>query len=50
MKENTLIPNYINQGLIKKEIEVWGNGSRLQNYIHVNDVVNVIELIIAKKN
>lgn len=38
MKENTIIPNYINQALNNGEIEVWGNGERLQNYIHVDDV------------
>lgn len=43
MKENTLIPNYCNQALTNKSIEVWGNGSRYQNYIHVDDAVSLIE-------
>lgn len=50
MKENTLIPNYCNQALENKSIEVWGNGSRKQNYIHVADVVEMLEKIIDKEN
>lgn len=46
MKENTLIPNYVNQALSNKEILVWGNGARLQNYIHVDDVIRYITLMI----
>ncbi|MEH6769958.1 NAD(P)-dependent oxidoreductase [Maribacter arcticus] len=46
MKENTIIPNYINQALSNSVIEVWGNGSRKQNYIHVSDVVKYLEAII----
>jgi UDP-glucose 4-epimerase len=48
MKENTIIPNYVKQALVNKNIEVWGAGSRMQNYIHVSDVVNLIEHIIHK--
>jgi len=48
MKENTLIPNYINQALKNHRMEVWGNGSRLQNYIHVIDVAKYIERIFLK--
>jgi nucleoside-diphosphate-sugar epimerase len=43
MKENTLIPNYVNQALTNKNIQVWGDGSRSQNYIHVEDVISLIE-------
>lgn len=49
MKENTLIPNYVNQAINKKEIQVWGDGSRKQNYVHVNEVGNIIKHIITKK-
>lgn len=49
MKENTLIPNYINQALEKNTIQVWGNGDRLQNYIHVSDVTNSISLLIENQ-
>lgn len=46
MKENTLIPNYCNQALHSKVIQVWGDGARFQNYIHVDDAVNLIEKMI----
>lgn len=46
MKENTLLPNYCNQSLQKNKIQVWGNGSRLQNYIHISDAVSLIEKMI----
>jgi UDP-glucose 4-epimerase len=49
MKENTLIPNYVNQALNSGIIEVWGKGDRLQNYVHVDDVVQFIDLIIQNK-
>jgi nucleoside-diphosphate-sugar epimerase len=46
MKENTIIPNYINQALSKKTIEVWGKGTRKQNYIFVIDACKYIECAI----
>lgn len=49
MKENTLIPNYINQALVNKSIQVWGTGNRLQNYVHVDDIANYISLIIENQ-
>lgn len=49
MKENTLIPNYVNQALSKGQIEVWGTGERLQNYIHVTDAVSLIETLLDKE-
>lgn len=49
MKENTLIPNYVNKAVKNGLIEVWGKGSRLQNYIHVDDVVQYINLIIQNQ-
>jgi len=49
MKENTLIPNYCNQALQSQKIQVWGDGSRRQNYIHINDAVSLIESAIASK-
>ena len=42
MKENTIIPNYINHSLNSKCIEVWGKGNRQQNYIFIDDVCNLI--------
>ncbi len=46
MKENTIIPNYVNQALLNGEIQVWGKGERMQNYIHVEDVVSCINSVI----
>ena len=48
MKENTIIPNYINQAINNQQIDVWGKGSRKQNYIHVSDVANLIDKIIHR--
>ena len=50
MKENTLIPNYVNQAIRDKVIKVWGDGSRLQNYVHLTEVAQIIELIIKKRS
>ncbi len=49
MKENTLIPNYINSALNTNAIEVWGKGTRKQNYVHVEDVVNCVLHIISNR-
>jgi nucleoside-diphosphate-sugar epimerase len=48
MKENTFIPLIINNAISKNEITLLGNGSRLQNYIHVTDLVNMINTVIKK--
>lgn len=50
MKENTLVPNYINQALQSKAIQVWGNGGRYQNYIYIEDAIDLIEKSIACKS
>jgi nucleoside-diphosphate-sugar epimerase len=50
MKENTLIPNYCNQALQTKTIQVWGNGGRYQNYIYIEDAIGLIEKAIACKS
>jgi nucleoside-diphosphate-sugar epimerase len=42
MKLNTIIPNYIKEALEKKVITIWGEGKRMQNYIHVSDVANFL--------
>lgn len=42
MKENTIIPNYVNQAIRNNKIEVWGEGKRQQNYILVDDVCMLI--------
>lgn len=48
MKEDTLIPNYCNQAIQNRQIEVWGTGARKQNYCHVADAVQIIDAIVAK--
>lgn len=48
MKENTLIPNYVNQALQNGQIEVWGTGERMQNYFHVSDAAALIDAMIQK--
>lgn len=42
MRENTIIPNYVNQALNKGEIEVWGRGDRRQNYLHIQDAADLM--------
>lgn len=42
MKTNTIIPIYINQALQKRQITVWGDGARLQNYLHVTDAARYL--------
>ncbi|MES2762436.1 MAG: NAD(P)-dependent oxidoreductase [Bacteroidota bacterium] len=49
MTEGTIIPNYVNMALDKNVIEVWGNGSRMQNYLHIKDAKNYIEALAVKK-
>ncbi|MFT3795390.1 NAD-dependent epimerase/dehydratase family protein [Flavobacterium sp.] len=48
MKQNTLIPNYVNQAIQHKRIEVWGTGERKQNYFHVDDAARMIQAVIDK--
>ena len=47
MKENTIIPNYVNMALQKNKIEVWGKGKRLQNYIYIKDVLDLLTRLIT---
>ncbi|HEY1047341.1 MAG TPA: NAD(P)-dependent oxidoreductase [Bacteroidia bacterium] len=42
MNESTMIPNYVNQSLKEGVITVWGDGRRLQNYIHVSDASDML--------
>jgi UDP-glucose 4-epimerase len=41
MNVNSLIPAWVNSALSKKRIEVYGNGSRKQDYLHVDDAVDL---------
>lgn len=47
MKENTFIPLIIDQALKNNNIILYGDGSRAQNYMHVDDAVNY--LLLASK-
>jgi nucleoside-diphosphate-sugar epimerase len=49
MKENTIIPTYVNQALNHKNIDVWGDGSRIQNYIHLNEICLFISKMIDSR-
>ena len=49
MKENTIIPIYCQQAMQDKRIIVWGDGSRMQNYIHINDAVKLINKIVENE-
>lgn len=48
MKENTIIPNYVNQAINAKLIEVWGDGLRKQNYIYVKDACEYVKKVIER--
>lgn len=51
MKEETFIPRVVQRALYRQEITLLGNGSRLQNYIHVTDVARMaISVCEMKKN
>jgi nucleoside-diphosphate-sugar epimerase len=49
MKENTLIPNYIRQAREGGEISVWGDGSRMQNYLHVSDAGGYVLALLERR-
>jgi len=42
MKTNTFLPNCIKQAITNDEIVIYGKGERLQDYIHVSDVVRYL--------
>ncbi|WP_010182809.1 NAD-dependent epimerase/dehydratase family protein [Aquimarina agarilytica] len=42
MKMNTFLPIIIKQAIENNSIEIYGKGDRKQNYIHVNDVAEVL--------
>jgi len=50
MKLNTIIPIYINQALRNREIVVWGEGNRLQNYIHAKDAAGYLIAAAAHRH
>lgn len=48
MRNDTIIPRYVSQALTENSIDVWGDGSRMQNYVHVNDVAATISAAVDK--
>lgn len=40
--ENTIMPVFIKNAISDKNIEIYGKGSRIQSFIHVNDMVSVM--------
>lgn len=49
MKANTIIPHYVNQAQTQGKIEVWGDGSRQQNYLHISDAILYIANLVQYK-
>lgn len=49
MKRTTMIPKMLEDALEKKNISVWGNGDRLQNYIDVRDAVQIL-MVCAERH
>ena len=41
MNVNSLLPAWVNSALSEKRIEVYGNGSRKQDYLHIDDAVDL---------
>jgi UDP-glucose 4-epimerase len=48
MKENTIIPNYVSGALTEGRIKVWGDGKRLQNYLHISDACGFLKACLTK--
>ena len=49
MQVHTIIPQYVNQAINQDKIEVWGDGSRHQNYLHISDAILYISNLIKNK-
>ncbi|MCD0486902.1 NAD(P)-dependent oxidoreductase [Pedobacter sp. MC2016-14] len=45
MKPNSLVPIWIKQALVAKEIVVYGDGTRCQDYLHINDLMDLCQLL-----
>ncbi|MEM6684707.1 MAG: NAD(P)-dependent oxidoreductase [Bacteroidota bacterium] len=50
MKKNTFIPKIIEKALEERQIVLFGDGSRMQNYIHVADVAKYMILAAAHQD
>ncbi|MFM7311247.1 MAG: NAD-dependent epimerase/dehydratase family protein [Flavobacteriales bacterium] len=49
MKRTTMIPKMLEDALHTKNITIWGNGDRLQNYIDVRDAARIL-MMCAEAN
>lgn len=49
MRENTIIPHFVNQALKNGKIEVWGDGIRKQNYLYISDAITYVNKMIENK-
>ncbi|WP_378183115.1 NAD-dependent epimerase/dehydratase family protein [Aquimarina sp. SS2-1] len=49
MNRGTFLPEIIISAISKKEICLYGDGSRMQNYVYVKDVAEILEKAMQKK-
>lgn len=47
MAENTVLSQWIGQAMQGSPLELWGNGTRAQDFVHVSDVVRGLRLAAA---
>jgi UDP-glucose 4-epimerase len=47
MNDNSLLPIWINKSKIEKQIKVFGDGSRAQDYLHIHDLCTLISEVIS---
>lgn len=50
MNQSSIIPVYIDQALKNNIINVWGDGTRKQNYLHISDAINFLIKASESKN
>ena len=49
VKSNAVVAKFIAQKIQKKKITIFGNGKQKRDFIHVDDLNNVIKLILNSK-
>ena len=50
MNVNSLLPNWINAANKHKKITVLGNGSRIQDYIFIDDLIDLCDIVAKNDN
>jgi len=45
-----IIPIFLNSIVSKKEIIIYGDGSKIRDYIYINDVIRIVSELIKNKN